>query len=115
MFKLSAMSVLLAACMNVCAADFSFGLWGDMPYAKNNDGEKPQAVIDSINASDVSFSIFDGDFKDGSSRCDDALYAKTWQMFNRMHQPLVYVPGDNEWTDCHRNNNGALMRSSVCP
>ena len=21
--------------------------------------------------------------------------------------PLVYTPGDNEWTDCHRVNNGA--------
>ena len=21
--------------------------------------------------------------------------------------PLVYTPGDNEWTDCHRANNGA--------
>ena len=25
-------------------------------------------------------------------------------MFN---DPLVYTPGDNEWTDCHRANNGA--------
>jgi hypothetical protein len=27
-------------------------------------------------------------------------------MFNRMAQPVVYIPGDNEWTDCHRLNNG---------
>ena len=28
------------------------------------------------------------------------------QMFNAFKAPVVYVPGDNEWTDCHRINNG---------
>jgi len=23
-----------------------------------------------------------------------------------MKKPVVYIPGDNEWTDCHRTNNG---------
>ena len=27
--------------------------------------------------------------------------------FDRFADPLVYTPGDNEWTDCHRTNNGA--------
>ena len=27
-------------------------------------------------------------------------------MFGEMKKPVVYVPGDNEWTDCHRLNNG---------
>ena len=26
--------------------------------------------------------------------------------FDRFADPLVYTPGDNEWTDCHRANNG---------
>ena len=26
--------------------------------------------------------------------------------FDRFTDPLVYTPGDNEWTDCHRANNG---------
>ncbi len=116
MFKLFWVVVLGLACLGVHAADFSFGLWGDMPYAKNKDGAQTQAVMDSINASDIAFSIFDGDFKDGSSSCHDALYAHTWHTFNTMRQPLVYVPGDNEWTDCHRSNSGgfdALERLSL--
>ena len=35
--------------------------------------------------------------------------------FNQFRAPTVYVPGDNEWTDCHRTNNGgynALERLS---
>ena len=27
-------------------------------------------------------------------------------MFGQMKHPVVYIPGDNEWTDCHRTNNG---------
>src|SRR5262249_45823845 len=28
------------------------------------------------------------------------------EMFNGLQKPAIYVPGDNEWTDCHRLNNG---------
>lgn len=108
MLKHQLLFVLLCATFTASAADFSFALWGDMPYGKNNDARQTQAVISSINASNVSFSIFDGDFKDGSSVCHDALYTQTLDTFNAMHQPLVYVPGDNEWTDCHRTNNGGF-------
>ena len=27
--------------------------------------------------------------------------------FDTFEDPLVYTPGDNEWTDCHRANNGS--------
>ena len=27
-------------------------------------------------------------------------------MFNQFKKPAIYIPGDNEWTDCHRTNNG---------
>jgi hypothetical protein len=88
------------------AEAFSFALWGDMPYAKNGDSPKIQALIDHINASKVAFSVFDGDIKDGSSHCDDWQYTDAADRFNQFKKPLVYVPGDNEWTDCHRTNNG---------
>jgi hypothetical protein len=106
MFKKLSFSLCLCLSLSVSAADFSFALWGDMPYEKNKDARQTQAVIDSINRSDVAFSIFDGDFKDGSSRCDDAAYHAAFVMFEGMRKPIVYVPGDNEWTDCHRLNNG---------
>lgn len=85
---------------------FSFALWGDMPYAKNGDDGKIPALIADINAARVKFSIFDGDIKDGSSLCDDGQYTDAIDRFNSFKMPLVYVPGDNEWTDCHRTNNG---------
>ena len=85
---------------------FSFALWGDLPYAKSNDLPKIKGLIDDMNASDVAFAMFDGDIKDGSSKCDDKVFTDAIAMFNSFKMPSVYVPGDNEWTDCHRTNNG---------
>src|SRR3954452_21351812 len=85
---------------------FSFGLWGDMPYAKAKDETKIPALIANMNSSDIAFSIYDGDIKDGSSKCSDDVYDAAIEMFGQFKKPLVYIPGDNEWTDCHRTNNG---------
>lgn len=87
---------------------YSFGLWGDMPYKKAGDDTKLPAVLQSINASDIAFSLYDGDIKDGSSKCTDDIYTDALKMFGSMTKPMVYIPGDNEWTDCHRLNNGGM-------
>ena len=87
---------------------YSFGLWGDMPYKRNGDDPKLPAVLQSINQSDIAFSIYDGDIKDGSSHCTNEIYTDALKMFGSMTKPVVYVPGDNEWTDCHRLNNGGM-------
>ncbi len=98
---------LLALAMTTAhAQNFSFGLWGDMPYAKAGDEPKIPALIKSINQSDIAFSLYDGDIKDGRSKCTADIYYSALAMFGQMKKPVVYVPGDNEWTDCHRLNNG---------
>ena len=87
---------------------FEFALWGDLPYAKNNDDPKIANLINSMNSAHLEFSIFDGDTKDGSSVCtDDLIGAQAIAHFNQLKAPAIYVPGDNEWTDCHRVNNGS--------
>jgi len=98
---------------------FSVALWGDTPYFKPGtpDLESPKlpALIADINEARVAFSIFDGDIKGGSSPCTDDVYATAAERFGTFQAPLIYVPGDNEWTDCHRVNNGgynALERLS---
>lgn len=99
-------ALMIACTAHVSAREFSFGLWGDMPYAKNGDAGKIDAVLDHMNKSDILFSIYDGDIKDGSSKCTDNIYSDAAKMFNTLKKPVIYVPGDNEWTDCHRSNNG---------
>lgn len=107
-FSFVAMSLIAGTCAAQTTKPFSFGLWGDMPYKKAGDGPKLPAVLQSINQSDILFSLYDGDIKDGSSKCTDDVYVDTLKMFNSMTRPVVYVPGDNEWTDCHRSNNGGF-------
>ena len=46
-----------------------------------------------------------GDIKAGSERCDDVLIA-TIRVVQTFQRPFFFTPGDNEWTDCHRLNNG---------
>ena len=108
-FRLLSLATSLACAIPAAAmaADaFSFGVWGDMPYAKAKDEPKMPALAADMNASDIAFSIYDGDIKDGSSKCTDDVYTWAVDYFNTFKAPMVYVPGDNEWTDCHRTNNG---------
>ena len=93
---------------------FTVALWGDTPYSAAEISKVPTLIAD-INAAKVAFSVFDGDIKSGSSLCADGVFTAAIQRFNTFESPLVYVPGDNEWTDCHRINNGgynALERLS---
>src|SRR3954464_1813058 len=106
---LAATAICIAAgCSSAYAQSkaLSFALWGDMPYAKAKDEPKIPALIASMNASDIAFSIYDGDIKDGSSKCTDDVFDAAIKMFDQFKKPVVYIPGDNEWTDCHRTNNG---------
>jgi hypothetical protein len=79
---------------------FTVGLFGDMPYNAQGRAEYPNLVQD-INANHVAFSVFDGDLKaGGDGPCSDSLYTTSIANFNTLDRPLVWVPGDNDWTDC---------------
>jgi hypothetical protein len=88
--------------------EFSFVALGDMPYntPEINRDQAFERLIAAINRVQPAFSIHIGDFKSGSTLCDDATFDRVHAWFLTFEQPLVYTPGDNEWTDCHRKNNG---------
>jgi hypothetical protein len=88
------------------AGHFSFAVIGDVPYGPAQAAAFP-SWIDQINAADPDMTFHVGDIKAGSGRCDDAYYRMIRTQFDRFTGPLLYTPGDNEWTDCHRANNGA--------
>ena len=79
---------------------------GDVPYGSAQVSAFP-SWIDQINAADPEMTFHVGDIKNGSTRCDDDYYRMIKADFNRFTGPLLYTPGDNEWTDCHRVSNGA--------
>ncbi len=79
---------------------YTIGLFGDMPYNALGKADYPSLLRD-INDADVAFSIFDGDLKaGGDGPCSDSLYTTAIANFNSLRRPLVWVPGDNDWTDC---------------
>ena len=82
---------------------------GDTPYGDAQVATF-RADIAQINADPaVRRVIHLGDIKNGSSRCDDEYLRARLADFETFDDPLAYTPGDNEWTDCHRANNGGYL------
>lgn len=90
---------------------FEFALIGDTPYVNGSDPGATyppfDRLVDAINRERrLQWVLHAGDIKNGSTLCSDALYPDRLARFAAFSKPLVYTPGDNEWTDCHRLNNG---------
>ncbi len=85
---------------------YSFAVIGDIPYGAAQVEAFP-GWVDQINDGDADLVLHVGDIKNGSSRCDTSYFEMIRTQFDRFQAPVVYTPGDNEWTDCHRPNNGA--------
>lgn len=87
------------------ADSWQFGLIGDIPYSERERRELPR-LIAHLGEQQMRFIAHIGDIKSGGERCDDALYTARHADFDASTVPFVYVPGDNEWTDCDRLSNG---------
>lgn len=88
----------------------TYAVIGDVPYEPRAGASALSlmpTLIGSINNDpDVRRAIHIGDIKSGSTLCSDAWFQTIANSFSTFADPLVYTPGDNEWTDCHRANNG---------
>ncbi len=85
---------------------YEIGLIGDMPYGDAGRAQFPNVIAD-INRHRLAFTTFDGDLKNGKERCDQPLYDLAAEQYAEFDDPLIYVPGDNEWTDCDRASAGS--------
>lgn len=80
---------------------------GDVPYGTEQEATFG-GLIEAVNADPkVRVVAHVGDIKSGSTACTDERFAAVADAFETFADPLVYTPGDNEWTDCHRANNGS--------
>jgi hypothetical protein len=105
--------VLMALLANGCttwlgtrARPFDFALIGDVPYTDEQTTNLFPNMIRELNAADLEFVVHDGDIKSGSTPCTDEIFAERFKQFETFRHPLIYVFGDNEWTDCARATNG---------
>ena len=82
---------------------------GDVPYSY------PQVnlldtMIEHINAEKLAFVVHVGDITSGTGPCGDEWLDARRMQFARIRHPFVLLPGDNEWTDCHRSGFDPLER-----
>ncbi len=76
---------------------------GDMPYGPREQAYPAfRALIAEINRRAPVFTIHLGDTKSGVDPCSDQLLLEQRDFMDSFASALVYTPGDNEWTDCHR-------------
>jgi hypothetical protein len=92
----------------------TIAVFGDWPYNENLLNNAP-LLINSINSDpEVSLVIHVGDIHSGSMACTSSNILppistsnpgwnlNVYSVFQKFTFPVVYTPGDNEWTDCHK-------------
>lgn len=102
LLALLALSWTLAApAVSASDARFHFVALGDTAYNLDRDLPIYASLIETINSSSPAFSIHVGDTW-GVLECSEKnhLWVRGW--FDRFDHPLIYTPGDNEWTDCRK-------------
>lgn len=84
----------------------TLAVFGDSPYldpsfAPHTEFAATPAFIATINADpSVQETIHVGDIHSGSEPCTTAYDQSIYNLWTAFQQPLIYTPGDNEWSDC---------------
>jgi hypothetical protein len=122
-FPMLLASSMLAAATTVNADDsrerdraLNIAVIGDTPYGLNNADtaqfKATPAFINAINSDpDVSLVLHIGDIHSGKQTCSYGYNQSIYDLWTRtpgFKSPLIYTPGDNEWTDCHKPKEGGL-------
>jgi hypothetical protein len=87
--------------------EVTLAVYGDAPYGTSNDDtaefNATPAFVDAVNRDPkVSLVVHVGDIHSGSQRCTEAYDRSVAGLWSRYQDPLVYTPGDNEWSDCQK-------------
>ncbi len=90
---------------------YALAVYGDAPYGTTptdtSETQATPAFIDAVNADpDVSTVVHVGDIHSGKQYCTEAYDRQIAGLWSHFADPLVYTPGDNEWTDCHKAGEG---------
>jgi hypothetical protein len=80
---------------------FTFALIGDLGYYEQHEPaiENLHAEINKDSA--LSFVVHGGDLSRPVRACGGELLNLRLSQFNNSAHPLIFTPGDNDWTDCH--------------
>jgi len=81
---------------------------GDVPYF---DAALPRyrELLELGTERAPDFLVHVGDIKRSTAPCSDEAFASIGDLFRDQPVPVVYTPGDNEWTDCHLEPAGGYQ------
>jgi hypothetical protein len=82
---------------------FAFGVFGDGPYTSLEENRFRRLLRD-VNSGSVQWMIHIGDIQ--GHPCTNEMLAERRAELQTIDAAVVYTPGDNEWTDCHRQSGG---------
>jgi hypothetical protein len=104
--RIAGLALCAAFTGSLPAADFTFGALGDIPYTWFEEIHF-RGLLEEMNREELAFIVHVGDFKAANTPCSDELYQQRRQWFDLARHPFIFVPGDNEWTDCSRIQAGS--------
>ena len=103
----------------------TLAVFGDWPYSQNLL-DNAHLLINSVDSDrSVSLVMHVGDIHSGSMACTSAgilppiatsnpgWNQQIYYQFQQFNDPVVYTPGDNEWSDCHKTkqfSSGAPLK-----
>ena len=102
-----AVALVAAACVPAAhtagpgAAGFSFAVIGDLGYVPEEEPRVDGVMADLDRDADLAFVVHVGDLSSPRYSCTDDLVIRRLAQFQASAHPLVFTPGDNDWTDCH--------------
>ena len=102
------MAAGLAGCDVAPDVDTStrFVALGDAPYGDPAEVDPPyRALIQQVNASNPPLVVHVGDLH-GHQTCGNDRLDELRGYMNEFTAPVLYTPGDNEWTDCSETEAG---------
>lgn len=93
------------------SGSFAYAVYGDAPYGTSptdtSEAYATPAFVRAVIADKaVSTVLHVGDIHSGSQYCTQAYDQQVADLWAGFADPMVYTPGDNEWTDCHKKKEG---------
>lgn len=105
--------VLLTGCASIAppppGTGIAFAALGDVPYSQR-EVRALDELIDELNSEELAFVVHVGDITSGLGPCTDEWFLARKKQFERIRHPFILIPGDNDWTDCHRSKMDPLER-----
>lgn len=86
---------------------FTFTVIGNVPD-RAEDVAPVRALLDAIDAEHPAFVVHLGNLKGRDEACSDTLLEARHDLLDSLIAPVIYIPGDHDWSDCQRPAAGSF-------